>query len=139
MATEARSRCNEAIYRAIADALDDSQIARIDALFDGQGEQSGWDQLKREPKRPAAREIASFLKHIQTLRSLADGLPQAPALLSVSKRTQLVTEARALDIAELKSLGPFYRRLTATQPRKGQGHLSRGSCSSAAERFTLAV
>ncbi|QBY56181.1 Tn3 family transposase [Cupriavidus oxalaticus] len=104
MATQARSRCNEAIYRAIADALDDSQIARIEALFNGQGEQSGWNQLKREPKRPAAREIASFLKHIQTLRSLADGLPQAPALLSVSKRTQLVTEARALDIAELKSL-----------------------------------
>nr|WP_011296124.1 DUF4158 domain-containing protein [Cupriavidus necator] len=73
MATQARSRCNEAIYRAIADALDGSQIARIEALFDGQGDQSGWDQLKREPKRPAAREIGSFLKHILALRTLADG------------------------------------------------------------------
>ncbi len=35
MATQARSRCNEAIYRAISEALDGSQIGRIEALFDG--------------------------------------------------------------------------------------------------------
>ena len=109
MATQARSRCNDAIYRAISDSLDSALIARIEALFNSQVGKSGWEQLKREPKRPAAREIASFLKHIQSLRTLAGGLPQAPALLSVSKRTQLVTEARALDIAELRSLKPAKR------------------------------
>jgi hypothetical protein len=113
MATQARSRCNEAIYRAISEALDGSQIGRIEALFDGQGGKSGWDQLKREPKRPATREIASFLKHIQALRNLANGLPQAPAFLSVSKRTQLVTEARALDIAELRALKQAKRHTLA--------------------------
>jgi len=101
---QARARFNESIYRSITGALDDAQKARIDGLFDGREGKSGWDQLKREPKRPAAREIASFLKHIHSLRKLADGLPPVPAMLSVTKRTQLVTEARALDITKLRTL-----------------------------------
>lgn len=104
IAAQARHRCNEAIYRAITEGLDAPLIARIEALFEGNAGKSGWDQLKREPKRPATREIASFLKHIQELRKLADGLPAEPAMLSVPKRAQLITEARALDIAEIRSL-----------------------------------
>ncbi|QUN32294.1 Tn3 family transposase (plasmid) [Cupriavidus sp. KK10] len=106
MAAQARARLNEAIYRTITGALDDALKTRIEALFDGQTGKSGWDQLKREPKRPATREIASFLKHIHGLRKLADGLPPAPPMLSVAKRTQLVTEARALDITKLRGLKP---------------------------------
>ncbi len=92
IATQARHRFNEAVYRAITEGLDVALIARIEALFDGRAGKSGWDQIKREPKRPAAREIARFLQHIQMLRRLADGLPLAPPMLSVSKRTQLITE-----------------------------------------------
>jgi TnpA family transposase len=104
VAMQARNEVNETIYRSITDALDASLVARIDALLVVKAGKSGWDDLKREPKRPAARAIASFLKHINTLRKLADGLPQAPSMLSVSKRAQLVTEARALDVAEFRSL-----------------------------------
>jgi hypothetical protein len=104
IAAQARNEINETIYCAFSDALDESLIARIEALFVVNSGKSGWDDLKREPKRPAARAVASFLKHIQGLRKLADGLPAAPAILSVSKRTQLVIEARALDVAEFRSL-----------------------------------
>lgn len=104
IATQARNEVNETIYRSITDALDASLVARIDALLVVKAGKSGWDDLKREPKRPAARAIASFLKHINALCKLADGLPQAPSILSVSKRVQLVTEARALDVAEFRSL-----------------------------------
>ncbi len=113
IAAQARSRCNEALYRAVSEGLDPTRVARIEALFDGQAGKSGWDQLKREPKRPGAREIASFLKHIHTLQRLADGLPPAPASLAMAKRAQLVTEARALDIAELRSLKPAKRHTLA--------------------------
>ncbi|MCT7328015.1 DUF4158 domain-containing protein [Ralstonia sp. CHL-2022] len=113
VATQARHRFNEAIYGAITEQLDSTLIAGIEALFEGKAGKSGWDQLKREPKRPATREIARFLQHIQTLRKLADGLPSAPTLLSVTKRTQLITEARALDITELRALKPAKRHTLA--------------------------
>ena len=38
------------------------------------------------------------------MRKLADGLPAVPTMLSVSKRAQLVIEARALGVAEFRSL-----------------------------------
>ena len=104
IATQARSEIHETIYRAITDGLDDSLIARIEALFVVHAGKSGWDELKCEPKRPAARAIASFLKHIQRMRKLADGLPAVPTMLSVSKRAQLVIEARALGVAKFRSL-----------------------------------
>ena len=104
IATQARSEIHEKIYRAITDGLDDSLVARIDALFVVHAGKSGWDELKCEPKRPAARAIASFLKHIQGMRKLADGLPAVPTMLSVSRRAQLVIEARALGVAEFRSL-----------------------------------
>jgi uncharacterized protein DUF4158 len=104
IATQARSEIHETIYRAITDGLDDSLIARIDALFVVHAGKSGWDEVKCEPKRPAARAIASFLKHIQGMRKLADGLQAVPTMLSVSKRAQLVIEARALGVAEFRSL-----------------------------------
>ena len=104
IATQARSEIHETIYRAITDGLDDSLIARIDALFVVHAGKSRWDELKCEPKRPAARAIVSFLKHIQGMRKLADGLPAVPTMLSVSKRAQLVIEARALGVAEFRSL-----------------------------------
>ncbi|TAL55812.1 Tn3 family transposase [Pandoraea sp.] len=113
IATQARNDHNEAIYGAITDALDSALVERIDALLVVKAGKSGWDDLKQEPKRPAARAIASFLKHINGIRTLAEGLPAPPSILSVSKRAQLVTEARALDIAELRSLKAAKRHALA--------------------------
>jgi hypothetical protein len=113
IATRARNDLNEAIYGAITGALDATLTERIDALLVVRAGKSGWDDLKQEPKRPAARAIASFLKHINGIRKLAEGLPAPPAILSVSKRAQLVAEARALDIAELRSLKAAKRHALA--------------------------
>ena len=104
IATQARNDHNEAIYGAITGALDVALVERIDALLVVKAGKSGWDDLKQEPKRPAARAIASFLKHINGTRKLAESLAAPPSILSVCKRAQLVTEARALDVAELCSL-----------------------------------
>ncbi|VWD64204.1 transposase Tn3 family protein [Burkholderia lata] len=104
IAAQGRNAVNEAIYREIAGGLDEALRTRLDALLAVKGGKSSWEELKREPKKPTTRAVASFLKHINEIRSLADGLPRAPAMLSVSKRVQLVTEARALDVAELRSL-----------------------------------
>jgi TnpA family transposase len=109
LATQARSETNETLYRALADGLDEELVSRLDALLVVKAGKSGWEELKREPKQPTTRAVASFLKHIEGIRKLADGLPAAPATLSVSKRTQFVTEARALDVAELRSLRPVKR------------------------------
>ncbi|WP_455750180.1 DUF4158 domain-containing protein [Ralstonia mannitolilytica] len=109
IAAHARSQVNETIYRTIVEALGPDLIVRIDALFDNRGGRTGWDQVKREPKRPAPREIAGFLKHIEALRVLADGMPVAPEILTAPKCTQLVTEARALDVQEMRSLKPTKR------------------------------
>lgn len=67
LAQQARASVNESIYQSVANALPASATARLD--------RSAWDGLKREPKRPGAREVASFLKHINGLIELADGLP----------------------------------------------------------------
>lgn len=104
IAAQGRSAVNEAIYRDITGGLDDALRVRLDALVVLTGGKSGWEDLKREPKKPTTRAVASFLKHIDGIRALADGLPGLPERLSVSKREQLVTEARALDVAELRSL-----------------------------------
>ncbi|OUL86127.1 Tn3 family transposase [Paraburkholderia hospita] len=109
IANQARSQLNEAIYRAFAQALDEPLRTRLDDLFRTLAGRTKWDRLKREPKRPVPREVTSFLKHIEVMNALADGLPPAPDILSVTKRMQLVTEARALDVHEMRALKPAKR------------------------------
>nr|WP_254209640.1 Tn3 family transposase [Burkholderia multivorans] len=104
IATQGRRAVNEAIYRAIDGQLDDALRARLGTLLVTKGGKSAWEELKREPKKPTTRAVAVFLKHIDDIRALADGLLPPPSMLSASKREQLVTEARALDVAELRSL-----------------------------------
>lgn len=43
------------------------------------------------------------------MRELADGLPPPPGILSMPKRIQLVIEARALDVHEMRTLKPAKR------------------------------
>ncbi|WP_444634001.1 Tn3 family transposase [Cupriavidus oxalaticus] len=109
IAASARSQLHEAIYQAFSEALDEPLRARLDGLFSNRAGRTPWDELKREPKRPRPREVASFLKHIQTMNELADGLPPPPEMLSVPKRMQLVLEARALDVHEMRVLKPAKR------------------------------
>lgn len=103
MATLARTTYNNQAYKEIVGHLNPVLRERLDRLLDMKGGKSRWDQLKREPKQPSVREVASFLQHIQELVALEDGLPKIDSL-SMPKRAQFVTEARALDIADMRSL-----------------------------------
>lgn len=109
IAGHARSQLHEATFRAFFESLDDARKAQLDDLFLVRRGRTFWDELKREPKRPGPREVASFLEHIQAMNALADGLPAVPDMLSVPKRMQFVVEARALDVHEMRALKPAKR------------------------------
>lgn len=111
-AARARTKVNEEIQRRISTTLNDKQREQIDHLFTTRAGRSQWEQLKREPKQPNVREVASFLTHIEAVRKLADGLPQ-PENVSVSKRTQFVLEARALNVREMMALKSIKRYVLA--------------------------
>lgn len=108
MATLARTTFNNQLYKEISGSLSDALRTRLDQLLEYRGGRSRWDRLKREPKWPGVREVASLLQHIQELNALGDGLP-VMASISVPKRTQLVIEARALDINDMRALKPAKR------------------------------
>ncbi|MCR6475960.1 Tn3 family transposase [Variovorax sp. ZS18.2.2] len=122
IAQAARDKVNTAIQDRIVAALDQPTRDRLDALLGiedddakPQGEESppcaaycaaywqGWDRIKREPGKPTAREVVAFLQHIRWLRELAQGLPDLYDV-AATKRAQLILEARALDISEMRSL-----------------------------------
>lgn len=93
----ARAKVNDQIYKLVSGKLSAAQHDAIDRMFRTRQGRSQWDQLKREPKQPSVREVASFLIHIQALRKLAEGLPTVEGV-AVTKRTQMVLEARALNV-----------------------------------------
>nr|WP_255435175.1 Tn3 family transposase [Rhodoferax sp. BLA1] len=107
-ANRARTKVNDDIHRQITSTLNDQQRGQIDRLFMTQAGRSQWEQLKREPKQPNVREVVSFLTHIEAVRKLADSLPK-PEDIPVSKRTQFVLEARALNVREMMALKPIKR------------------------------
>lgn len=64
--------------------------------------------MKREPKQPNVREVTDFLQHINAMIVLAEDLPETQSIAAI-KRNQLVLEARALDLAEMRKLKPLKR------------------------------
>ncbi|MBN8503167.1 MAG: Tn3 family transposase [Burkholderiales bacterium] len=107
-AARGRTKVNGEIQRRIDASLNDQQRGQIDHLFTTRAGRSQWEQLKREPKQPTVREVASYLTHIEAMRRLADALPK-PEDVPVSKRTQFVLEARALNVREMMALKPTKR------------------------------
>lgn len=100
IATKARKEYNDQIYKKVMAAMTEDQRIRIDDLLIRRGGRTRWDLLKREPKRPGVKEVASYLQHIQELTQLHENLPDT-SFLSVPKKTQLVTEARALNASDM--------------------------------------
>jgi len=102
-ARHARTTINNHYYQSLYDALTKSVKSEIDDLLSVQtgGIQSGWQKLKREPKRPTNKEVKSYLQHLKWLKSWVHQLP-AIDHIPVSKWRQYVLEARSLDAAELK-------------------------------------
>lgn len=73
---------------------------------------SGWQALKREPKRPGNKEVRSYLQHIERLQALAEVVPAVD--IPVPKLKYFRAMARALDASEILELVPAKRYALAT-------------------------
>lgn len=105
-AKKSRNRVNDRFFKIISNALDPALQHEIKELlsYTDTGSFTGWNELKREPKKPTNKEIRSHLKHIQWLQSCTQQLPSID-IIPASKRRQFMFEARALDAAGLKKCG----------------------------------
>jgi len=108
LARSSRATVNDRIFKAVAGTLPEDVIARLDRLMETGPGRSVWDSLKREPKQPNVREVTDFLQHIDAMIGLAENLPVTEHI-AATKREQLVLEARALDLAEMRALKPLKR------------------------------
>ena len=128
LARSARDKVNTAIYDRTMCVLDDATCQRLDALLEISHGKTDWDRLKREPKQPTRREVASFLQHIRWLALHATGLPGFDEV-AATKLAQFTLEARALDAAQMKSLAPNKRYtlaalLVRSQLRRATDHIA---------------
>jgi TnpA family transposase len=108
LARTSRATVNDRIYKSVAGELSPAVIERLNRIMEATPGRSVWDSLKREPKQPNVREMTDFLQHIDAMIGLADGLPDTEHI-AATKREQLVLEARALDLAEMRALKPMKR------------------------------
>ncbi len=109
IAITAREHVHDRHYTQIATALTPAMRELIDDLLITPlgASHSGWQALKREPKRPTNKEVRYYLQHIQRLRTLAEQLP--PIDVPVPKLKQFRAMARALNASELAELVPVKR------------------------------
>ncbi|KGM53249.1 transposase [Lysobacter arseniciresistens ZS79] len=110
IAIQARERVHDRYFGGIADALTPAMRSLIDDLLltsPAGASHSGWQALKREPKRPTNKEVRFYLQHIRRLQHLAEQLPAID--VPVPKLKQYRAMARALDASELAELKPDKR------------------------------
>lgn len=108
-AFRARETSNQQHFTAVVDQLSDKARALIDKLLIREpGEATtGWQSLKREPKRPTNKETRSYLQHVKYLQTLVEKLPKPD--IAVPKLRQFRFLARALDASEMAELKPVKR------------------------------
>lgn len=91
--TKINSQCYDALFKALTpigkSIIDDLITPRMDEV------ESGWNQLKREPKKAKTQEIKSFMGHMQWLKSIAGQMPSLKDI-SVGRRRQYFEEALSL-------------------------------------------
>jgi len=109
MAFGAREASNSKHFASITNQLDEKTKDLIDSLLKVEpGESvSGWQMLKREPKRPTNKETRSYLQHVKRLQHLVELLPRPE--IPVPKLRQFRHLARAMDAAEMTELKPLKR------------------------------
>lgn len=106
-ANAARAGANRLIYESIYSSLSTAAKEMIQNILNtdlkNDSSKSLWDQIKQEPKKPTLNNVRSFAQHLHWLRSFNDCLPQNISLPE-SKLKRFVTEARALNIANMNEL-----------------------------------
>jgi TnpA family transposase len=108
IAQYARNQVNSRYFRSLCDHVGPKEINEFDIILKVTSGNSGWNQLKREPKKPTNNEVREYLGHVKWLKSWAQRLPVIDHL-PVAKYRQYVLEARALDATDLKDLRPDKR------------------------------
>ncbi|WP_374350674.1 DUF4158 domain-containing protein, partial [Chitinimonas sp.] len=80
MAQRAREEVNSGYFESISEALTPATKALIDELLvvPPGALHSGWEALKREPKKPTNGEVRQYLQHIRHLKHLAQQFPLVP-------------------------------------------------------------
>ena len=109
IAIRARERIHDTHFASITRQLDPKVKSLIDGLFKKQANDatSGWNLLKREPKKPTNKETRLYLQHIRRLQLLVEQLPKPD--IPVPKLKQYRFLARAMDAAEMAELKPQKR------------------------------
>lgn len=113
MAATARKEIHQAYFSQIDDHLTASAKATITALLTvAPGmTSSGWQALKREPRKPGNKEVRHYLIHVERLRTLAESMPAVD--IPVGKLRHFRDWARAKDAAELAEYEPITRNALA--------------------------
>jgi len=109
LADMARKVVHDRYLSAIAKAVTPGARTLIDQLLgrrDGAA-LSGWNALKREPKKPTNKEVRFTLQHIQRLKQLVEQLPAID--IPVVKMRFFQQWARALDASQLSRLNETTR------------------------------
>lgn len=109
-AQRVRNQVNENYFRTLSEPLPHEVIVQFDAMLIPHPvhQISGWQQLKREPKKPTNTEIKYYLEHVKWLKSWAGQLPIV-SHIPIVKYHQYVDEARALDATDLRTMKPSKR------------------------------
>lgn len=109
LAAKARHAVNEQCYTDIVAKLTPKAKRLIDELltFDAHQSYTQWNNLKKEPKKPTNKAVREYLHHVHWLRNLNESLPKIA--LPPLKYQYFITEARALDAADMRRLKPQKR------------------------------
>lgn len=109
LAQQARETVNEGYFDDITRQLTPAAKTLIDDLLKvpAGATYSGWQVLKREPKKPTNKAVREYLQHIRYLKHLVDQLPAVA--LPVPKLHFFRTLARATNATELAELKPIKR------------------------------
>lgn len=109
LAQRARNKINREHFASVTALLTPQTKALIDGLLKTQSGEtvSGWQMLKREPKKPTNKETRSYLQHIRRLQHLVEQLPKPD--IPIPKLKQYRYLARALDASEMAELKPQKR------------------------------
>lgn len=109
IAQKARSEINDAYFESITEKLSPAAKALIDGLLEVSADAtySGWNNLKREPKRPGNKEVREYLQHIRHMQQLVKQLPSPD--LPMPKLRHFRTMARAMNATEVAELKPIKR------------------------------
>jgi len=109
IAQQARDVVNDGFFDDLTNSLSPEAKKLIDELLKVQASNthSGWQTLKREPKKPTNKEVREYLQHIRYLRHLVDQLPAV--MVPVPKLRYFREMARAMNAAQLSELKSIKR------------------------------